>query len=136
MGIMKTLFLFGFLLVLASSAPMLDAVKQQKNHRDVEKQDEKQRVVEALTKFLATKTGEELLDNLEKQSTAYRSLRLDDDSNPAKKRGAGWFSKLAKKAVHKVGKLFHGHGHGHGDHGQDQGQDQDYQDQGQDQDYQ
>ena len=54
----------------------LDAVKQQKNHRDVEKQDEKQRVVEALTKFLATKTGEELLDNLEKQSTAYRSLRL------------------------------------------------------------
>ena len=54
----------------------LDAVKQQKNHHDVEKQDEKQRVVEALTKFLATKTGEELLDNLEKQSTAYRSLRL------------------------------------------------------------
>ena len=54
----------------------LDAVKQQKNNRDVEKQDEKQRVVEALTKFLATKTGEELLDNLEKQSTAYRSLRL------------------------------------------------------------
>ena len=54
----------------------LDTVKQQKNQRDVEKQDEKQRVVEALTKFLATKTGEELLDNLEKQSTAYRSLRL------------------------------------------------------------
>ena len=54
----------------------LDTVKQQKNQRDVEKQDEKQRVVEALKKFLATKTGEELLDNLEKQSTAYRSLRL------------------------------------------------------------
>ena len=49
---------------------------------------------------------------------------LDDDSNPAKKRGAGWFSKLAKKAVHKVGKLIKGR-----DHGQDQGQDQDYQDQ-------
>ena len=54
----------------------LDTVKQQKNRGDMEKQDEKQRVVEALTKFLATKTGEELLDNLEKQSTAYRSLRL------------------------------------------------------------
>ena len=53
----------------------LDSVKQQKNLDDVEKHDEKQRVMKALTKFLATKSGEELLDNMEKQFTAYRSLR-------------------------------------------------------------
>ena len=48
---------------------------QQKKQGDVEKQDEQQRVMEVLTKFLATKSGEEFLNNLEKQLTAYRSER-------------------------------------------------------------
>ena len=53
----------------------LDTVKQQKNLGGVDKQVEMERVMESLTQFLAEKSGEELVNNLEKQLTAYRALR-------------------------------------------------------------
>merc|ERR1712212_242499 len=51
------------------------------NQGDVEKQDEK----ESSNKFLATKVGEKMLDNLEEALNAYRQ---SDNSKPTKKREA------------------------------------------------
>merc|ERR1712180_51648 len=51
------------------------------NQGDVEKQDEK----ESSNKFLATKFGEKMLDNLEEALNAYRQ---NDNSKPTKKREA------------------------------------------------
>merc|ERR1712212_690853 len=55
------------------------------NQGDVEKQDEK----ESSNKFLATKFGEKMLDNLEEALNAYRQ---NDNSKPTKKREAAFFS--------------------------------------------
>merc|ERR1712212_604695 len=55
------------------------------NQGDVEKQDEK----ESSNKFLATKFGEKMLDNLEEALNAYRQ---NDNSKPTKKREAAFIS--------------------------------------------
>ena len=55
-----------------------DIVKQQddvESRGEVEKRDEKEQIMESMRKFLATKSGEEMLDRVEKALTAYRSER-------------------------------------------------------------
>merc|ERR1711915_780377 len=90
---MKSLFLLGFFLVLASSVPTHDTVKQQddvESRGDVEEQKENEKVMESMRKFLATKSGAEMLDRLKKLN-AYRSERQDDGNvKSAKKREALW----------------------------------------------
>jgi len=63
-----------------------DLIQQddKENQGDVEKQDEK----ESSNKFLATKFGEKMLDNLEEALNAYRQ---NDNSKPTKKREAAFF---------------------------------------------
>merc|ERR1712203_12360 len=63
-----------------------DLIQQddKENQGDVEKQDEK----ESSNKFLATKFGEKMLDNMEEALNAYRQ---NDNSKPTKKREAAFF---------------------------------------------
>jgi len=68
---MKALFLFGFFLVLASLEPLLNTSKQEgemQNRGDAKKQDVKERDMELLKKFQATKPGKEI--HLEKRLSA------------------------------------------------------------------
>jgi len=84
---MKSLFLFGFFLVLASLAPLLNTSKQEgevENRGDAEKQDEKERDVELLKKFLATKPGKEI--SLEKRLSALGMKGRDDNMATDKER--------------------------------------------------
>merc|ERR1712212_1082560 len=64
-----------------------DLIQQddKENQGDVEKQDER----ESSNKFLATKFGEKMLDNLEEALNAYRQ---NDNSKPTKKREAAFIS--------------------------------------------
>merc|ERR1712180_203354 len=71
-----------------------DLIQQddKENQGDVEKQDEK----ESSNKFLATKFGEKMLDNLEESLNAYRQ---NDNSKPTKKREAAFITAMFVGAV-------------------------------------
>merc|ERR1712180_188224 len=80
------------------------------NQGDVEKQDEK----ESSNKFLATKFGEKMLDNLEELLNAYRQ---NDNLKPTKKREA-WFeavllgAKILVEAIGAIGGMSASNGYG------------------------